>query len=141
MANQNMSVHDALIRPLELERDSGQAHLAIYRFGDHLLHRIGLIELRQIQEDAPYLLRVRSEADELWALVEGDCTFAWVDERDDSPTHGNTQFHTAESPTIVLAPFGVAFGVRTESTAKLIRLATHDELEDASGVTRPWPER
>jgi hypothetical protein len=140
MAIEGSTVHDALIRPLESQAAGDKTRMPIYRYVDQLLGRIGLVERIELRREESPRLQLRSEADELWALVEGNCTFVWADKRDDSPTHGNIQSHHADSPTLVLAPFGVAFGARTDSAATLIRLATHDEKEDASGVTLPWPD-
>jgi hypothetical protein len=44
-------------------------------------------------------------------------------------------------PTIVLAPFGVAFGARAlDSPALLLRLATHDDHEHEGDQALPWEE-
>lgn len=135
----NGTIHDVLIRPLELRHQGAGSRIAAYRFADHLLYRVGLVEQVELAPSKKPQLVQRSQADEVWALTDGACTFAWIDNRPDSPTHDRRQFHFADTPTVVLAPFGVAFGVSTEVGATLIRLATHDEAEDGEPVVLPWP--
>jgi len=88
------------------------------------------IELNAGQSLGPQL---RAVADEAWALVEGQVEFAWEDRRQGSPTQGRTHLLRCAEPTLVLAPFGVAFACRAvDGPARLLRLASHapDEVED-----------
>lgn len=140
MEQANEAIHDVLIRPLEVRLPDAGSRITLVRFADHLLYRVGLVEMIKLQPGHLPQLVERSEADEVWALVAGACTFAWVDRREDSPTRGQRQLHSANAPTLVLAPFGVAFGVATDSEATLVRLATHDEAEDSGTAVLPWPE-
>ena len=81
---------------------------------------------------------------EQFAVVDG--TTAWsnglVGElhlRQDSPSKGHWHHLHAETPTLVLAPFGVAFGCRAlKDPAFLIRLSTHTEGEHSGDREIPW---
>jgi dTDP-4-dehydrorhamnose 3,5-epimerase-like enzyme len=73
--------------------------------------------------------------------LEGECLFLWQDLRQDSPTHDVIQREKAATPTLVLAPFGVAFGIHALSESRLLRIAAQDESEVDSGEILPWPEK
>ena len=129
-------IHDVLIRPLS----TNDGVMELYRYQDHLLPRIGLVEYVELAPHDPGALRLRRQSDELWMLLDGSCTFLWNDRRSESPSNNIVQrFHTSQ-PTLVLVPFGVAFGVRTDRTARLIRLAEHDHSEDEGGEKYSWPD-
>jgi dTDP-4-dehydrorhamnose 3,5-epimerase-like enzyme len=91
---------------------------------------MGFVELVQVKSNHPLEMRQRSIADEVWINIQGGVSFYWHDLREMSPTKDQQYSVECEEPTIVLAPFGVAFGYRsTEEGAWLIRIATHAEDE------------
>lgn len=101
--------------------------LPLLRYSDHLLRRFGLAELHRLRERGERPAQLRPVADELWALVKGSVRFTWRDQRASSPTHGAHYELTCDQPTLVLAPFGVAFGFQAlDGPAELVRLATHE---------------
>lgn len=134
-ARASHAIHDLIIRKL---RTDGNA-LTLLKYSDHLLFRIGLIQLRELPPGEITELRLRMESDELWFLLNGDCTFFLHDKRQNSPTVEAIQKHQATSPTMVLAPFGVAIGFSTEAGCQLLRVATHDHSHDDGGenIARP----
>ncbi len=74
------------------------------------------------------VLRIRETADEVWALLEGRAEFIWHDRREGSPSYDLWHRLTSEEPTVVLVPFGVAFGVRAIGEEALFaRLTTHEQ--------------
>jgi dTDP-4-dehydrorhamnose 3,5-epimerase-like enzyme len=82
-------------------------------------------------------------ADEVWVLLEGEVEFVWHDLRQDYPSCGVWHRITRAEPTLVLAPFGVAFGVRAlGGPALLLRLTTHadDDIASEGDQTLPWEE-
>jgi hypothetical protein len=123
-------IHDLYIRRLSEEESGTTSRLPLLRFEDHLLRRVGSAELVKIRSDHPVLLQVRSVADEVWVNIRGQVKFIWLDMRSISPTSGQEYSIECTEPTLVLAPFGVAFGYQClEDEAWLVRIATHSETE------------
>jgi hypothetical protein len=134
-------IHDVVIRRLSQQQVENADRWPVLAFADPLLHRVGWIDLWRMESGEQTRFRVRPEADEVWLLISGACTFAWHDQRETSPTKGERQWHMADGPTLVLAPFGVGFGVLAEADCQLLRLATEDEAGDEGGLPLPWIER
>ncbi len=119
-------IHDLYIRPLiAAETPRGKAWKLLAE-DDHLLRRFGHVEVLQYKHSPAKQLVTREVADEIWALIEGEVEFLWHDLRPSSPSNG-TRFHRhAAEPTLVLVPFGVAFGLHVLSPqAWLLRISTH----------------
>jgi hypothetical protein len=128
-----LPIHDLYVRPLTREATPGGWRLPVLRYTDHLLRRFGLAEVVELRPETAWGPQLRQVADEAWALVEGAVEFAWEDQREGSPTRGQLHNLRCQVPTLVLAPFGVAFSCRAlQGPARLIRLATHapDEIDD-----------
>lgn len=121
-------IHDLYVRQLEPRAQGDLQLLPLLRYSDHLLRRFGLAELHRLRRQGERPPQVRAVADEVWALVSGSVRFIWRDQRESSPTRGAHYELTCDRPTLVLAPFGVAFGFRAlEGPAELVRLATHED--------------
>lgn len=121
-------IHDLVVRPLERSEHGAGEAMRLVGYSDHLLRRFGLAEWWRLPGDGERLPRLRPVADELWALVGGRVQFSWNDQRDDSPTRGQNFELDCDQPTLVLAPFGVLFGIRAlGGPAELVRLATHED--------------
>jgi dTDP-4-dehydrorhamnose 3,5-epimerase-like enzyme len=134
-------IHDLYARPLKPQTDERGERWGLLRFEDHLLRRFGLAELVRTTPDAPAALRARSVADEVWILIDGKVEFSWHDLRPGSPTEGRKDRLACTEPTLVLAPFGVAFGYRAlEGRASLFRLATHGESGAEDIRLLPWED-
>ena len=126
-------IHDLFVKPLSREDTPAGRRLSVLRYSDHLLRRFGLAEELELEAGQALGPQLRLVADEVWALVEGRVEFTWEDRRPGSPSQGSRHSLHCEQPTLVLAPFGVAFGCRAlEGPARLIRLASHapDEIDD-----------
>ncbi len=139
--SESFPIHDLFIRPLTHVEEPGVSRWTALRDTDHLLRRFGQAEAVRISPDRPADLRLRPVADEVWALLEGEAEFAWLDLRPGSPSRGVRHQMSCAEPTLVLAPFGVAFGVRAiGGPALLLRLATHASGDPASEDDRslPW---
>ncbi|MEW6567901.1 MAG: hypothetical protein AB1449_07000 [Chloroflexota bacterium] len=135
-------IPDLYIRPFSPQQAPGLTRWTALRNTDPLLRRFGLAEVLRRTPEARAYLRLRTAADEVWVLLEGQVEFLWHDLRTRSPSFGIRHHLQADRPLLVLAPFGVAFGVRAQNgAALLLRLATHsDEDPDASGDQElPWP--
>ncbi|MGD8813216.1 MAG: hypothetical protein PVI78_01925 [Anaerolineales bacterium] len=137
--NEDHPIHDLFLREITVESDGSDMHWVVLQRDDHLLRRFGLAEVvRADSETEPYL-SLRAVADEVWALIDGRVEFRWHDIRKESPTFGNQHQITCDRPTLVLAPFGVAFGFRPlEGSALLLRLATHSEGVHEEDRRLPW---
>lgn len=124
-------IHDLFIRPLHIEQDSSGATLDVIRYSDHLLRRFGFAEIVFLESDQVRPAELRNLADEIWALVEGNAQFKWLDRRSSSPTCDATYQLDCDQPTLVLVPFGVEFTVQAVSgSAQLLRLSTHEIDEE-----------
>ena len=133
------NIHDLYARPVSSISTERGKSWPLLRFEDHLLRRFGLAELVRALPGASPRLRARPVADEIWILIEGTAEFVWRDSRSDSPTQGREDRVEYAEPTLVLVPFGVAFGFRaTKGPATLIRIATHAEGEDEDIAVFPW---
>jgi dTDP-4-dehydrorhamnose 3,5-epimerase-like enzyme len=137
--NKDIPIHDLFAREIGVEHDGSDLHWTALQEYDHLLRRFGLAEVVRASADTKPGMKLRVVADEAWALIEGRVEFVWHDLRKDSPTYGNQHRITCERPTLVLAPFGVAFGFRSlEETALLLRLATHPDNTHEGDHRLPW---
>jgi len=135
----SLPIHDLYIRKLEAVEEKAGTRLPILRYDDHLLRRFAYAETLHLLPVCPDSMRVREIADEIWALINGKVRFAWHDLRSTSPTK-DQKFHTiCDVPTLVLVPFGVAFGVEAlDKPALLLRLASHMEGEHSGDQSIPW---
>ncbi len=134
-------IPDLWIRELQPVQEDGQTRWIGLRDTDHLLRRFGSAEVVRLGPEAAPVLRLRPVADEVWTLLEGEVLFCWHDLRDGSPSLGQRLERVARTPTQVLAPFGVGFGVRAlGECALLLRVCTHAEDDPDGGATRmlPW---
>jgi len=134
-------IPDLCIREIESVHEDGRRRWIGLRDTDHLLRRFGSAEVVRVDPQAAAALRLRSIADEVWTLLEGEVIFRWLDQRDGSPSRGQRHDHQARTPTQVLAPFGVGFGVRAlGGPALLLRVCTHadDDPEGGQATTLPW---
>lgn len=137
--SEGFTIHDLYSRPVSLRTDEQGEHWTLLQFEDHLLRRFGLAELIRSDPEAPSELRMRPVADEIWILIEGQAELAWHDLRPGSPTFGRTDSLSCSEPTLVLVPFGVAFGYHPiNGRATLVRLATHAETEGEDIRILPW---
>jgi hypothetical protein len=135
------AIHDMYIRELSASPEAGIQRVTILADHDHLLRRFGLSEAVWLASGEVTGLLVRSVADELWALLEGSVEFVWHDLRAGSPTRDRWHRLVCAQPTLVLAPFGVAFGARgLAERSLLLRLATHAEA-DPDDTMIPWEAR
>lgn len=121
-------IHDLFIRPLQVEKTPQGSAMTVLRYSDHLLRRFGLAEVLVLEAGEQRKASTRELADEVWALLRGTAEFEWQDLREDSPTRGQSYRIRCDRPTLVLAPFGVAFGIRClDGPTELLRLATHED--------------
>jgi dTDP-4-dehydrorhamnose 3,5-epimerase len=140
-----LPIHDLILRPLKAIRQEGMVRWIALKEDDQLLRRFGEAEVVRLDPGHATALTLRPVVDEVWALLEGAVEAHWHDLRTGSPTQGRRYRATLRQPTVFLAPFGVAFGVRAlEGPALLARFATHmrgdpESAEDAILEWEPGP--
>ncbi|MGD8554039.1 MAG: hypothetical protein PVJ32_01265 [Anaerolineales bacterium] len=123
-----LPIHDLFIRQIPAQDELGIRRWIALRDRDHLLRRFGQAEVVQVSPEALPDLQVRSVADEVWALIEGQAEFVWRDQRPESPTHDAEYRAKCTQPTLLLVPFGVAFGFQAiGGQALMLRLSSHSE--------------
>lgn len=138
MSQDDLPIHDLWVRELSIVRSEHGDRTSVLAFEEHLLGRLGLVEVIRLEPHARVPFRVLGDEDEAWALIQGACTFTWRDERHGSPTSSQTFELACDQPHLVLVPFGVGFGIETGSLgAILLRLASQaaGEGEPASNAS------
>lgn len=139
MSAKSYPIRDLYIRRLQLESQRGGRRMMLLKHEDHLLRRFGVLEVVRLEPRSSTPFMVREIADEVWSLLEGRVEFVWKDLRTGSPTWENLHRHSTSEPTLVLVPFGVAFGVRSaRGSSTLVRLATHLDGEHAKDQLLSW---
>ena len=118
-------INDLFIQTISITQGDSLQTLCAYAFEDHLLKRIGSIEVIELDsgEDIPAFLR--PQADELWVLLNGQARFEWHDRRESSPTFNAAHSFATASPVRVLVPFGVQFSLTAEQASRLLRICSH----------------
>jgi len=127
------SIHDLWVKPLPTSRSPSETRWQLPEGLAPWLRRYGEAEVIRMAAGAHLGPRVRSVADEVWALLDGEIEVVMQDGRDDSPTRGaRVHLHLTE-PTLVLVPFGVQSEVSSPSARSwIVRMATHAASEDAA---------
>lgn len=128
-------IHDLYIEKLSPGQERSWHSLLAYTFNDHLMKSIGLIELIEMSAGDELPAFVRSQADELWILFQGQARFEWRDQRKKSPTRGAAHSIDADSPVRMLVPFGVQFRVSAEAECSFLRVCS-DAIDLAEDVLR-----
>jgi len=136
---ETQSIFDLYICELTPEETDGLSALRVLGSEDHLLRRFGQLDVIRKSPNSMETMSLREVADEVWALLEGEVEFAWHDLRPDSPSQDHWHHLRTGTPTLILAPFGVAFGCRAlEKPALLLRLSTHAEGTHSGDRVIPW---
>lgn len=107
---------------------------------DHLLRRIGQIEVRRLGAGERTPFTYRDEADEVWYVLEGRARITLVDQRVESPSKGEQleiELSDADGKA-VLVPFGVAYSLAGQTEAVAIRVATHSDGTHAKDSESPY---
>jgi hypothetical protein len=132
-------IHDLYIKTILPIEEPGVVRWPTLRDADHILRRFGFAEFVQARPGLTSKFTVREVADEVWVLYEGQVEFHWHDLRQNSPTHNSRYRLICTRPTLILVPFGVAFGYQVlDGPATLLRLATHVEGVHEGDYQIPW---
>jgi hypothetical protein len=139
MTKKSYPIHDLYIRKLEAVTVEGVTSLPLLSFDDHLLRRFGFVEKISFEKGYESEMKVREVADEVWVNVKGKIQFRWWDLREGSPTRGNQFELMMDEPSLLLVPFGVAFGIKNSNQqADVIRFSTHPEGIHDGDHEFPW---
>lgn len=135
-----LPISDMLLFPLR--RQDGR--LLIVREQDHLLRRFGALDILSLEAGASTPYRLRAEADQILAPLDGTLAVDLVDLRPQSPSQGTRIEITlsAADPHGLLLPFGVACRLASSQGARLLRLSTHSAAhpDDRDLATSDLPE-
>ena len=125
------SIHDLWVQPLPTSRSTSVTRWKLPEGLAPWLRRYGEAEVIRMAAGAHLAPRVRSVADEVWALLDGEVDVVMQDGREESPTRGaRVHLHLSE-PTLVLVPFGVQSEVSSLGARSwIVRMATHTDSED-----------
>jgi mannose-6-phosphate isomerase-like protein (cupin superfamily) len=128
-----LPIHDLFVRPIEPVTEANVVRWIALRESDQLLRRFGEAEIIRLKPGGRTALTLRPVADEVWAVLEGTVEALWHDHRPRSSTRDARYQTTLRRPTLLLAPFGVAFGVRAVGGGALLaRFATHSRADPES---------
>ncbi len=126
--NNDSAIYGYFIKKITSSESSLGITQMLLQETDHLLLRFGEMMLVRKDPGQECMMNLREAADEIWILIEGEVEFIWHDLRQASPTFDRVYKLTCDGPTLVMAPFGVAFGCQAlENPVNLIRIATYEE--------------
>ena len=125
--NEILAINDMTVQAMEWR---GRV-LTVVSENDPLLRRFGQCDYLRLSAGEALEIQ-RKQADEVWAVIEGESSLRVEDRREDSPSCGKHQTLelTGEQPKAVLVPFGVHGLFSARLDAVLIRLATHEDSAD-----------
>lgn len=130
------------MHPLDARQSNEGEILKVLNGSFPLLRRFGSLEALRIQPEETTMMRLRLVADEVYALLEGHILCAWLDKRAYSSSCACYVQSTVSEPTLLLAPFGVAFGLQAlEVPALVLRVATHSLKEQEDLCQLPWSRK
>lgn len=133
-------IYDLVIQKLRGQETVVDQSLDAFRFSDHLLPRVGLVQVLNLTRGSGYGPERRKRSDELWVLVRGSCRFRCHDERANSPTSGGIHEVEADEPSRLLVPFGVTLTITCLEEALVLRFASYDG-DNVSGDPEPrWKD-
>jgi len=124
-------IHDLFVRELYYQEGTDIRCLPVLSFEDHLLRQIGSAEFISAETGYSSISSLSDAADAVWALLRGKVTFYWKDERTNSPTFESEYVQMADTPTLLLVPFGVAFRYQVEDGEALMLRFTTDSHFDS----------
>ena len=134
-------ISDLLIKPLPSQTIEGGNLIPLLKFGDHLLRRFGRMDWIHLQPEASIQPFLRQEADEIWIVIRGEIEAHWHDQRPNSPSLGVREERLVDTNSLMLLPFGIAFGCRTgPAECKLLRVMTHDPDSTDDTLSVSWEE-
>lgn len=123
-------IHDLFVRELVYQGGADVRFLPVLSFEDHLLRQFGNAEFISAETGYSSNSTLNDTADEVWALLRGNVTFYWKDERTNSPTFESEHHQMADTPLLLLVPFGVAFRYQIEDgEALMLRFTTEPHFD------------
>lgn len=125
-------IHDLFMRELFYQEGTDTRCLPVLSFEDHLLRQIGSAEFISAETGYSSKSTLSNTADEVWAVLRGKVTFYCKDERTNSPTFESEYVQMADTPTLLLVPFGVAFRYQVEDGETLMLRFTTDSHFDSN---------
>ncbi len=105
-------IHDVVIKPLVTHADDRGYFREILRDDDGLLRRFGQTSMTKTYPGVIKAFHWHKKQDDLWYVADGMARVVLYDQREESPTYGETQVIYAgeDNPVLILIPVGVAHG-------------------------------
>jgi dTDP-4-dehydrorhamnose 3,5-epimerase len=105
-------IHDVVIKPLVTHSDDRGYFREILRDDDELLRRFGQTSVTKSYPGVIKAFHWHQDQDDLWYVSDGMARVVLYDQRDGSPTKGETQVIYAgeDNPVLIYIPTGVAHG-------------------------------
>jgi dTDP-4-dehydrorhamnose 3,5-epimerase-like enzyme len=114
-----------------LELGWKEGRLVVLQENNHILRRFGQMDVVKIPEGTSLETHRASGADEVWVLLDGEAVLMLTDQRNESPSLGQSEEigMNGDTPQAILIPFGVHARISGQSQSTLLRITTHaDEL-------------
>ena len=105
-------IHDVVIKQLVTHSDDRGYFREILRDDDELLSRFGQTSITKSYPGVIKAFHWHEHQDDLWYVADGMARVVLYDQREGSPTKGETQVIYAgeDSPMLIYIPVGVAHG-------------------------------
>lgn len=105
-------IHDVVIKQLVTHSDDRGFFRELLRDDDDLLRHFGQTSVTRTYPGVIKAFHWHHDQDDLWYVADGMARVVLYDQRDDSPTKGETQVIYAgeDNPVLIYIPTGVAHG-------------------------------
>lgn len=105
-------IHDVVIKNLATHSDDRGYFREVLRDDDELMTRFGQTSFTKTYPGVVKAFHWHNHQDDLWYVADGMARVVLYDQREDSPTHDETQVIYAgeDNPVLILIPAGIAHG-------------------------------
>lgn len=111
-------IHDVVIKKLVTHSDDRGYFREVLRDDDNLMSRFGQTSFTKTYPGVVKAFHWHKKQDDLWYVVDGMARVVLYDQREESPTRGETQVIYAgeDNPVLILIPAGIAHGYQVLGT-------------------------
>jgi len=117
-------IHDVVVKKLITHADDRGYLREILRDDDNMLSNFGQTTVTKTYPGVIKAFHWHKEQDDVWYVADGMVRIVMYDQREESPTHGETQVVYAgeDHPVTLLIPAGVAHGYQVLGNKPIILL-------------------